>query len=47
LVLLGNIAVRTQQILEWDYEKMQITNSPEANKMIREEYHNGWRLENL
>jgi predicted dehydrogenase len=47
LVLLGNIAVRTQQILEWDYEKMQIPNSPEANKMIIEEYHNGWTLENL
>ena len=47
LVLLGNIAVRTQQILEWDYEKMQITNSTEANDMISQEYYNGWILENL
>jgi predicted dehydrogenase len=47
LVLLGNIAVRTQQILEWDYEKMLITNSQEANNMLKEEYHNGWTLEKL
>lgn len=47
LVLLGNIAVRTQEILEWDYDQMEITNSPEANKMIREEYHNGWKLEEI
>ena len=47
LVLLGNIAVRTQEILEWDYDKMSITNSSRANEMIKEEYHNGWTLENL
>jgi predicted dehydrogenase len=47
LVLLGNIAVRTQEILEWDYDNMRITNSTKANEMIKEEYHNGWVLDSL
>jgi len=47
LVLLGNIAVRTQEVLKWDYEKMQITNSTTANELIKTEYHNGWTLESL
>ena len=47
LVLLGNIAIRTQETLEWDYDNIQITNSSSANDLIREEYHNGWSLESL
>jgi predicted dehydrogenase len=47
LVLLGNIAVRTQEILEWDFENMKIKNSEKANQFIKEEYHNGWSLESL
>ena len=47
LVLLGNIAIRTQEILEWDFENMKIKNSVKANEMIHPEYHNGWNLERL
>ncbi len=47
LVLLGNIAVRSKEVLEWDYASMRITNNNEANNYLREEYHNGWSLENL
>jgi predicted dehydrogenase len=47
LVLLGNIAVRTQEILEWDYENMKIRNSSKANELLKEEYHNGWDLEKI
>jgi predicted dehydrogenase len=47
LVLLGNIAVRTQEILEWDYDTLTIINSKKANELIREPYHNGWSLDNL
>jgi predicted dehydrogenase len=47
LVLLGNIAVRTREILEWDYDNMTIKNNTKANLLIREEYHNGWTLESL
>jgi hypothetical protein len=44
MVLLGNIATRKQEILEWDYDLMQITSSTGANQLIRSEYHNGWTL---
>ncbi len=43
-VLLGNIAIRTEKPLEWDAEKLQFTNYPEANKYIKEEYREGWTL---
>ncbi|MCH7529349.1 MAG: Gfo/Idh/MocA family oxidoreductase [Candidatus Marinimicrobia bacterium] len=46
-VLLGNIAIRAQENrkLEWDGEKMEITNLPEANRFVRREYRSGWELE--
>ncbi len=47
MVLLGNLAIRTQKILHWDYDAMKITNHEEANQLIREPYHNGWSLEGL
>ncbi len=43
-VLLGNIAIRTEKHLEWDAEKLQFTNYPEANKYIKEDYREGWTL---
>ena len=46
-ILLGNIAIRAQENrkLEWDGEKMEITNLPEANRFVRREYRTGWELE--
>ncbi|UCG47608.1 MAG: Gfo/Idh/MocA family oxidoreductase [Phycisphaerales bacterium] len=51
VVLLGNIAVRMgQQLYEkglklhYDGPNMRITNVPEANKYIRDEYRDGWAL---
>jgi hypothetical protein len=51
VVLLGNIAIRmSQQLYEkglklyYDGPNMKITNLPEANKYIREEYRQGWTL---
>ena len=50
-VLLGNIALRTEvreqltkQVLQWDPEKLEFTNLPEANRFIRREYREGWVL---
>lgn len=44
-VLLGNIGVRYRgQKLEWDAEKMQITNHAEANQWLSREYRKGWEL---
>ena len=43
-VLLGNIAIRVGKPLEWDAEKTQFTNSPEANRYVKEAYREGWTL---
>ncbi len=47
IMLLTNIAVLSQQMnttLEYDAEKMQITNLPEANQFFKAEYRKGWEL---
>lgn len=46
-VLLGNIAIRTGERLEWDPGQLRISNSPAANRFISEPYHNGWSLEKV
>ncbi len=43
-VLLGNVAYRSGQKLEWDAENMKIPNAPEAEKFLRREYRSGWTL---
>lgn len=47
VMLLGNVAVRTKEHnikLEWDGEKMEFKNFPEANEFIHTEYREGWSL---
>jgi len=41
---LGNVAYRVGKKIEWDAAKMKAKNCPEADKYIRVEYHNGWKL---
>ena len=41
-VLLGNVAYRSGKRLEWDGEAMKVTNSPEADALIRKAYRSGW-----
>jgi predicted dehydrogenase len=43
-VLVGNIAIRTGQYLEWDAAKLEFTNQKEANRYVKEEYRAGWTL---
>ena len=46
-MLLGNIAVRMKEkntILEWDGDKGEITNLPEANELLSIPYREGWTL---
>lgn len=43
-VLLGNVAFRSGQKLEWDAAKLQVTNAPEAQKYISKEYRKGWEI---
>ena len=44
-VLLGVLAQRAPgHRLEWDGEKMQVTNHPELNAFVHKEYRRGWEL---
>ncbi len=50
-VLLGNVALRRdireklfRTGLQWDAEKMEFPNVPEANQYVRREYRKGWTL---
>ena len=48
VMLLGNIAVLVSEqniVLEWDHEKMQFPNFPEANALLDREPRTGWSLE--
>ncbi|MBN1855219.1 MAG: Gfo/Idh/MocA family oxidoreductase [Pirellulales bacterium] len=44
VVLLGNIAIRTNQKLLWDGDNLRFTNSEEANLLINPPYREGWSL---
>jgi hypothetical protein len=44
LVLVGNIALRTDKRLEWDGGNMKVTNHPEYNQYVHREYRQGWCL---
>jgi predicted dehydrogenase len=41
---LGNVAFRAGQKLEWDAAKLRATNTRAAEKFLRREYRNGWKL---
>ncbi len=43
-VTLGVLALRFEGKLEWDSEKMRITNNAEANKLIRPTVRKGWTI---
>jgi hypothetical protein len=44
-ILLGTIANRVpDQLLEWNHEKMEFTNSAEANKLLSRSYRDGWKV---
>ena len=44
VVLMGNIAIRTQEKLYWDAEKLQFKNSEAANQLLNPPYREGWTL---
>jgi predicted dehydrogenase len=44
VVLMGNVAIRTQEKLYWDPEKLQFTNSDAANRLLDPPYREGWTL---
>jgi hypothetical protein len=43
-VLLGDIALRTGKRIAYDPQAVRITNDAEADALLRQPYHNGWKL---
>ena len=43
-VLLGNVAYRVGQKLDWDAKTLKATNCPEADKLINKVYRPGWEV---
>jgi hypothetical protein len=43
-VLLGNVAYRTGEAIDWDAKNLKVTNSAVAQQLIHKEYRNGWVL---
>jgi predicted dehydrogenase len=43
-VLLGNVAIRTGKKIEFDGEKCEVTNVPEANALIKKQYRKGFEI---
>lgn len=43
-MLVGNIAYRTGQKLEWDATRMEFTNFPAANAYLQRAYRAGWEM---
>jgi len=41
---LGNVAYRAGEKLEWDAEKLRVSNTRKADPFIRREYRKGWKL---
>ncbi|MBN2310456.1 MAG: Gfo/Idh/MocA family oxidoreductase [Candidatus Hydrogenedentes bacterium] len=44
MVLLGNLAIRTGERVEWDGPKMKCTNLAKANDLVHMDYRKGWHL---
>jgi predicted dehydrogenase len=42
--LLGNIAMKVNQKIEWDASAMKITNCDAANEYVQREYREGWEI---
>ncbi len=43
-ILLGNVALRTQEKVEWNARQMRVTNSKSANDYVKKQYRKGWEL---
>jgi predicted dehydrogenase len=41
---LGNVAYRTGKKLEWDAAQMRVSNTRDADRFIRRDYREGWKL---
>ena len=44
MVLMGNVGIQTGKRIEWDSERFEVTNLPDANRLLHREYREGWTL---
>jgi len=44
MALLGNVAIASGEPIEWDSRNLKITNSSDANRLVRRKYRRGWTL---
>ena len=44
MVLLGNLAIRAGEPVQWDAEELRSVNSDKANRYVQGEYRDGWKL---
>jgi predicted dehydrogenase len=44
VILLGNVALRAGQKIEWDGPNMRASNCPEAAKFVQPEFRKGWEV---
>jgi hypothetical protein len=42
MVLIGNLAIRANQRVEWNPRSQEVTNAPDANAFLKREYRTGW-----
>lgn len=45
IVLLGNVAYRVGEMIEYDPDNLTITNVPRANELLGKRYREGWELD--
>src|SRR5687767_15319426 len=43
-VLLGNVAYRAGQKIEWDAKNLKVLNAPAAMNFVQREYRKGWEV---
>jgi hypothetical protein len=43
-ILLGNVAAKAGAKLEWNGEKLEVTNVRKANDYLKRKYRSGWTL---
>jgi hypothetical protein len=43
-ILLGNLALRSGETLEWDAANLRVTNSERAQSFVSKEYRRGFEL---
>jgi hypothetical protein len=44
VALLGNVAIRTGEAIQWDAEERRVTNVARANQLLGREYRKGWEI---